>query len=50
MLQIARKIKACGEKLATWSLQSFGSIKHQVEKISKLLSKAEIDVVKGRLD
>ena len=50
MLQIARKIKAYGEKLSTWSLQSFGSIKHQVEKISKLLSKAEIDAVKGRLD
>ena len=50
MLQIAGKIKACGEKLSTWSFQSFGSIKHQVEKISKLLSKAEIDVANGRLD
>ena len=50
MLQIAKKIKACGEKLATWSLQSFGSIKHQVEKINKLFSKAKIDVAKGRLD
>ena len=50
MLQIVGKIKACGEKLSTWSLQSFGSIKLQVEKISKLLSKAEIDAVKGRLD
>ena len=50
ILQIAGKIKACGEKLATWSLQSFGNIKHQVEKISKLLSKAEIYVAKGRFD
>ena len=49
MLQVARKIKICGEKLTSWSFQSFGSVKQQVDKLSKLLSKAEVEVAKGRL-
>ena len=50
MLQVARKIKICGEKLTSWSFQSFGSIKQQVDKLSKLISKTEIEVAKGRLE
>nr|POF12445.1 hypothetical protein CFP56_44878 [Quercus suber] len=50
LAQIAGKIKNCGEELTKWSQQSFGSIKNQVEKKSKLLSKAEISVAKGKLD
>ena len=49
MLQVARKIKICAEKLTSWSFQSFSSIKQQVDKLSKLISKAEIKVAKGRL-
>ena len=49
MLQVARKIKICGEKLTSWSFQSFGSVKQQVDKLSKLLSKAEVEVAKGTL-
>ena len=41
--------KICGEKLTSWSFQSFGSIKQQVDKLSKLISKTEIEVAKGRL-
>ncbi|KAL0011121.1 hypothetical protein SO802_006229 [Lithocarpus litseifolius] len=50
MPQIVGKILACGEKLTTWSQQSFGSIKRQVVKKSKLLSKAELDAANGKLD
>ena len=49
MLQIAEKIQLCGEKLTAWSQQSFGSVKHQVEKKSKLLSKAECDAACGKI-
>jgi len=50
MLQIAGKIQTCGEKFTAWSQQSFGGIKHLVEKKSKLLSKAECDVASGKID
>nr|POF19212.1 putative ribonuclease h protein [Quercus suber] len=50
MRQVASKIQAYGDKLASWSQQSFGSIKRLVEKKSKLLSKAEIDAANGKLD
>nr|POE67813.1 putative ribonuclease h protein [Quercus suber] len=50
MSRIAGKIHECGEKLTKWSHQSFGSIKHQVEKKSKLLAKAEVSAAIGKLD
>ena len=50
MVQIASKIKVCGEKLLDWSRQSFGSIRKQLESKGKQLSKAEINAAKGNLD
>lgn len=50
MVQIAATIKICGEKLLDQSNQSFGSIKKQLDSKGKLLSKAEIDAAKGKLD
>ena len=42
--------KACGENLLFWSRQSFGNVKKQLEILGKKLSKAEIEVAKGKLD
>ena len=50
MVQIASKIKVCGEKLLDWSRQSFGSIRKQLESKGKQLSKAEINAARGNLD
>ena len=50
MLHMAGKIKACGENLLVWSRQSFGNVKKQLEILGKKLSKAEIEVAKGKLD
>lgn len=50
MVQIALKIKVCGENLLDWSRQSFGSIKKQLESKGKQLSKAEVNAAKGNLD
>ena len=50
MLQIASKIKACGEKLLDWSHRSFGSIKKRLEIKGRMLTKAEIDAAKRNLD
>ena len=50
MVQIALKIKVCGEKLLDWSRQSFGNIRKQLESKGKQLSKVEINAAKGNLD
>ena len=50
MLLVARKIQVYGEKLTTWSQQSFSSIKRQIEKKGKLLTKTEIDAANGKVD
>ena len=50
LVQVASKIKICGEKLLEWSHRSFGSIKKQIETKGKQLSKAEINAAKGILE
>ncbi|XP_075668948.1 uncharacterized protein LOC142638768 [Castanea sativa] len=50
MLLVAGNIQVCGEKLTTWSLQSFGSIKCQIEKKGKLLAKIKIEAANRKVD
>ena len=47
MSLVAGKLKNCGEKLLSWSRQSFGSIKKSIDMKSKRLNRAELDEAKG---
>ncbi|XP_075663011.1 uncharacterized protein LOC142632511 [Castanea sativa] len=48
MALVAGKLKNCGEKLLSWSRQSFGNIKKAIELKSKRLNKAELEAAKGK--
>jgi len=47
MPEVAGKLQTCGEKLTEWSKNSFGSIRKVLKEKRKLLSRAELDAVRG---
>lgn len=50
MSLVAGKLKNCGDKLLSWSHQSFGSIKRSIDMESKSLNRAELEAAKGKGD
>ena len=50
MSLVAGKLKNCGDKLLSWSRQSFGSIKRSIDMKSKRLNRAELEATKGNRD
>ena len=50
MSLVAGKLKNCGDKLLSWSRQSFGSIKRSIDMKSKRLNRAELEAAKGNGD
>ena len=50
MVVVAGKLKNCGDKLLSWSRQSFGNIKRSIDLNSKRLNRAELDAAKGKGD
>ena len=47
MSLVAGKLKNCGEKLISWSWQSFGSIKKSIDIKTKRLNRAELEDANG---
>ena len=50
MPMVAGKLKNCGDKLLSWSHQSFGSIKRSIDMKSNRLIKAKLEDAKGKGD
>ena len=50
MPMVAGKLKKCGDKLLSWSHQSFGNIKRSIDMKLKRINRVELEAAKGKGD
>ena len=48
MPMVAGKLKKCGDKLLSWSHQSFGNIKRSIDMKLKRINRVELEAAKGK--